>query len=100
MITVKDILPVGLTATAVSGVGWTVNPSTLVCTRPNPLIAGAGAPPIFVTVSVAANATATVTNTATVASVDNSNTANDTNLDVTIVNPAVIGGNLETLVSW
>ncbi len=77
-ITVRDALPAGLTATTLSGDGWTCTPATLTCTREDPLgVPQAGGPtlpvlsgpwnypPINVAVKVARNAAATVTNVAT-----------------------------------
>ncbi len=51
--TVSDTLPAGLTATAISGTGWSCTLSTLTCTRSDALAAGAIYPPITVTVNVA-----------------------------------------------
>ena len=62
MITVADVLPAGLTATAIGGDGWTANLGSLTCTRTDALDAGAAYPLITVTVNVASNAPATVTN--------------------------------------
>lgn len=99
-VTVAGVLPSGLTATAISGVGWTANLSTLTCTRANPLIAGANYPPIVITVNVAINAAASVTNTATVSSIEDANPANNVAKDVTTINPSVISGPVVTLAAW
>ena len=64
-VTVVDTLPTGLTATAISGTGWTCTLATLTCTRTDVLAAGSSYPPITVTVNVASNAAATVTNSVT-----------------------------------
>jgi len=56
----------GLTATALSGSGWTTDLATLTATRSDVLTAGSSYPALTLTVSVAANAPASVTNTATV----------------------------------
>ena len=61
-VTVTDTLPAGLTATAISGTGWTCVLATLTCTRGDALAAGASYPAITVTVNVANNAAASVTN--------------------------------------
>ncbi|MED7829040.1 hypothetical protein VXC91_46315, partial [Streptomyces chiangmaiensis] len=45
-ITVKDTLPAGLTASSISGSGWTCTLATLTCTRSDLLAAGAAYPPI------------------------------------------------------
>ena len=87
-VTVVDTLPAGLTATNISGTGWTINLGTLTCTRTNSLAVGAAYPPITVTVSVAANAAATVTNTVTVSGGGDANSTNNTASDPTSINPA------------
>jgi uncharacterized repeat protein (TIGR01451 family) len=66
-VTVTDTLPTGLTATAISGAGWTCNLATVTCTRSDALAAAASYPTITVTVSVAANAPASVTDSASLA---------------------------------
>ena len=99
-ITVTDALPAGLTATAISGIGWTANLSTLTCTRSNTLFAGASYPPIVVTVNVASNAPASITNTATVSGGGDAFPANNTTNDVTTINASTGSGNAITLVGW
>ena len=85
-VTVVDTLPDGLTATAISGAGWTTDLDTLICTRSDALAAGATYPPITVTVSVAADAAASVTNTVTVSGGGDVNPANNTASDPTTIN--------------
>ena len=90
-VSLVDTLPTGLTATALSGMGWTVNLATLTATRSDALAAGSSYPALTLTVSVAANAPSSVTNTATVSGVE-FNTSNDTASDVTSIaaaNPTV-----------
>ena len=99
-ITVTDALPAGLTATAISGFGWTADLGTLTCTRSNTLFAGASYPPITVTVNVASNAATIVTNTATVSGGGDSNPANNTANDATTINAAASIANPVTLVGW
>src|SRR5439155_9671255 len=84
-VTVADALPTGLTATAISGSGWTCALANLTCTSNDALAVSASYPAITVTVSVAANAAASVTNTATVSGGGEVNTTNDTAADPTIV---------------
>jgi uncharacterized repeat protein (TIGR01451 family) len=84
--TVTDTLPAGLTATAISGTGWTCVLGTLTCTRNTVLAAGASYPVITVTVNVANNAAASVTNTANVSGGGQTNTANDSASDPTTIN--------------
>ena len=81
--TVTDTLPSGLTATALSGTGWTCTLATLSCTRSTALAAGASYPAITLTVNVASTAPASVTNTATVSGGGEVNTANNSASDVT-----------------
>ena len=98
-VTVADTLPAGLTATAISGAGWTTNLATLTCTRSDALPAGSGYPAITITVSAATNAPANVTNTATVSGGGDTNSANNTASDPTTINPSG-GGGILTLVGW
>ncbi len=85
-VTVTDTLPAGLTATAISGTGWTCVLATLTCTRSNALAAGASYPAITVTVNVANNAAASVTNSVSVSGGGQTNTTNDTANDPTTIN--------------
>jgi uncharacterized repeat protein (TIGR01451 family) len=88
-VTVTDTLPTGLTATAVSGAGWSCTVSAAPnCTRADPLAAGASYPAITLTVNVANDAPATVTNSATVSGGGEANSANNTANDPT----TVVGG--------
>ena len=100
MITVTDLLPAGLAATAISGVGWNAALNTLTCTRSNTLFPGASYPPIVVTVNVSSNAPASVTNTATVIGGGDADPANNTASDVTSINASAGSGNAVTLVGW
>jgi uncharacterized repeat protein (TIGR01451 family) len=84
-VTVADTLPAGLTATGLSGTGWTCDLPTLTCTRSDPLAASASYPVITLTVDVAANAAASVTNTATVAVSGDANAANNASSDTATV---------------
>jgi uncharacterized repeat protein (TIGR01451 family) len=84
-ITVSDTLPSGLTATAISGTGWTCTLGTLTCTRTDTLAASTSYPAISLTVSVAVNAPVSVTNTATVSGGAESNTNNDVATDPTVI---------------
>jgi uncharacterized repeat protein (TIGR01451 family) len=79
-VTVEDTLPAGLTASAMSGDGWTceVGIGSPNCTRSDPLAAGASYAPITLTVNVAFNAPASVTNVVTVSGGGEVNTSNDT----------------------
>jgi hypothetical protein len=66
LVFVADSLPWGLTATGMSGTGWTCRVDAVTCYRTDTLAAGSSYPPITLTVEVAANAPATVTNSVTV----------------------------------
>ena len=66
LVTVTDALPAGLTATAISGSGWTCVLGTLTCTRSDVLAASASYPDITLTVDVANNAATPLTNSGTV----------------------------------
>ena len=89
--TVVDTLPAGLTATAVSGTGWSCTLATLTCTRSDALAAGASYPAVTVTVNVASTAPASVTNTATVSGGGDANGANNSASDPTTITAASSG---------
>jgi len=84
-VTVTDVLPAGLTATAISGSSWTCTLSSLSCTRADALAAGASYGALLVVVNLSITAPGSVTNTAVVSGGGETNTANDTASDVTIV---------------
>jgi len=67
-VTVTDSLPSGgvLTATSLTGNGWTCTLSAVSCTRSDALAAGASYPAITLGVSFSASASGTVTDQATV----------------------------------
>ncbi|HWU51737.1 MAG TPA: Ig-like domain repeat protein, partial [Tahibacter sp.] len=100
-VTVTDTLPAGMTATAISGAGWSCTLGTLTCTRSDALAAGSSYPAISLTVDVANNAPASVTNTAAVSGGGQINTANDNASDVTTIATAAytIGGNVSGATS-
>jgi uncharacterized repeat protein (TIGR01451 family) len=88
-VTVSDTLPAGMTATAISGAGWTCTAAaTSTCTRSDALAGGSSYPAITLTVSVASNAAASVTNTATVSGGGDTNGTNNSASDPTTVTPA------------
>ena len=84
-VVVTDTLPAGLTATAFGGAGWTTDLPTLTATRSDTLAAGAGYPPLTLTVSVAANAAASLTNIAQVSGSGDLNSANNAATDPTTI---------------
>ena len=67
LVTVTDTLPSGLTATSLTGTGWSCTLATLTCTRSDALAPSASHPEIALNVDVASNAAASVTNSVTVA---------------------------------
>jgi len=98
MVTVSDTLPAGLTATAISGTGWSCTQPAGPCTRSDALNPSASYPAITLTVNVAANAPSSVTNTATVAGGGEVNAGNDTANDLTNINP--LGGALAFVTGY
>lgn len=99
-VTVTDVLPAGLTATAIGGTGWTANLGTLTCMRSDALPAGSSYPPIVLAVSVAANAPASVTNTVMVSGGGDVNSANNSAIDVATVLSSSGTTNAVTLAGW
>jgi M6 family metalloprotease-like protein len=79
---VVDTLPLGLTATDISGRRWICDLPTLSCTTSN-AIAPSTSLVFTVTVNVAANAPSSVTNTVTVSGGGDINTSNNTAADRT-----------------
>ncbi len=78
LVTVTDTLPVGLTATALSGSGWTCTLATLTCTRSDGLSTATSFPAITMAVTVAANLSPSlITNQASVSCGGVVNMAND-----------------------
>ena len=84
-ITVTDQLPAGLTATAMSGTGWSCTLGTLTCTRNDALAGGTAFPAITLTVNVAADAPSQVVNTASVAGGGDANPNNNNASDPTVI---------------
>ena len=88
-VSVTDTLPVGLTATGISGSApWVCVLGTLTCTRSDALAAGASYSPITLTVTVANNAPASVTNSVSVSGGGQIITTNDTANDPTTIDTA------------
>src|SRR6185369_5921127 len=84
-VTVTDTLPTGLTATAITGTGWSCVLGTLTCTRSDALAAGSSYPVITVTVTVANNAASSVTNSVSISGGGQTNTGNNSANDVTTI---------------
>src|SRR4029077_7528738 len=94
-VTVTETPPAGVTITALSGAGWTCTVSTRICTRSDALAPATSYPDITVTASVGANvAPGTVTNTAVVSGGGDTNTANNTATDPTVITAPVSGSDL------
>jgi uncharacterized repeat protein (TIGR01451 family) len=88
VVSVKDVLPVGMKATALRGQGWTTNLRTLTARRSNALGPGESYPPLILTVRVGPNAPSLLTNTVRVAGGGQLNRANDTATDPVTIVPA------------
>ncbi len=99
-VTVTDLLPAGLTATSISGDGWTTDLNSLTCTRSDALPAGQEYPFITVTVNVATNAPNNVTNEVSVSGGGDVNTENDTDSDPTTILTSGGTANAVTLFGW
>lgn len=99
VVTVTDALPAGLTATAISGTGWSCNLGSLSCTRSDALAAGAAWPAITVKVTVSAQAPASVINVATVSGGGDATPGNNSASDITTIAPAT-PASIPTLSEW
>lgn len=86
-VSVVDTLQAGLTATGLSGRGWTIAANNLSATRTDALAAGSSYPPLTLTVSVSAYM-GSVTNQVNVSGGGETNTSNDVAQDVTQVSAA------------
>jgi uncharacterized repeat protein (TIGR01451 family) len=87
-VSVTDTLPTGLTATAITGAGWTCTLGSLTCTRGDALAAAGNYSAITLTVNVANDAPASVTNRASVSGGGETNTGNNTANDPTVIGSA------------
>jgi hypothetical protein len=84
-VTVTDVLPPAMTATAITGASWTCTQPAGPCSRSDTLSSGASYPALTMTINVAANAPPSVTNGASVSGGGDANTANNTASDVTVI---------------
>ncbi len=85
-VSVIDLPPAGLTATAINGSGWTCVLATLTCTRADALAPGNQYPPIVLAVSVNVGVTGALQNTGVVTGGGDSDPSNNTDADpVTVV---------------
>jgi len=97
-VTVVDTLGPGMSATAISGAGWTCTLATRTCTRSDALAPSASYPVITVTVSVASNAPSTLTNSATVSGGGETNVSNDTGNDIVAAAALIVPTLSETML--
>jgi uncharacterized repeat protein (TIGR01451 family) len=89
-VTVKDTLPSGLLALAMSGSGWSCNTSSVTCTRSTVLASGGSYPAITLTALIGGTGSS-ITNTAIVSGGGELNTSNDTATDTgTVVQTAQV----------
>jgi uncharacterized repeat protein (TIGR01451 family) len=80
LVTFSETLPAGLTATSITGEGWTIVQATgasVSATRSDSLAPGQSYPALTLQVSIATNAPASVTSTAQVSGGGDANAAND-----------------------
>jgi uncharacterized repeat protein (TIGR01451 family) len=86
-VTVVDTPPLLMTATAISGTGWTCTLSPLSCTRADALAPGASYPVITLSTNIGLGISNSFFNTATVSGGGETNTANDTAIDTSLLGP-------------
>src|SRR5262249_16843095 len=84
-VSVTDVLPASLTATAISGTGWNCTLGTLTCTRSDVLNGASSYPVITLTANVSITAPASVPNTAGVSAGGEINTGNNNASDPTTI---------------
>ena len=89
-VSVNDVPPAGMTGISISGAGWTCenDGGQMFCTRTDALAPGAAFPVITLTVGISARTTASLTNTATVSTLGEVNTSNNSAADTV----AITGG--------
>jgi len=97
---VTDTLPAGLTATAMSGSGWSCTLATVTCTRSDALAAGASYPAIVLAVNVSTTAPSSVINIAAVSGGGDTTPANGTTSDATAITAAAVQVAIPTLGEW
>jgi uncharacterized protein (TIGR03437 family) len=81
-VTVVDALPAGLTATAISGPGWSCTLAPLSCSRSDALAGSTSYPAITLTVNVAGTAPPVLTNSVTVSGGGEITTGDNTAADI------------------
>lgn len=96
MVSVVDILPAGLTATAMTGLGWDITLGTLTATRSDALETNTAYPAITLMVDVATNAPISLTNLVAVSTGGDTNILNNSANDITSITPTNSG----VLAGW
>jgi immune inhibitor A len=96
-VSVTESVPVGLSATAITGFGWACTQPSGPCTRSDALPASSVYPTITFTANVATNAPASVTNTVSVTGGGDTNAGNNTATDLTTILPSVSVGYVLTV---
>lgn len=105
-VAVHDTLSAGLTATAISGNGWTCTLAPLDCSRIDSLAPSADFPPIMLTVDVSRSLSESATNYTNVNVTNDAGWFNNTTYDVTTIIPIVprvvanASTNAQVDVSW
>jgi uncharacterized repeat protein (TIGR01451 family) len=101
-ITVVDTLPVGMAYFSHSGSGWqliSIAGQQVTLQHAGPVAANSGLPLLTLNVTVGAQAVGTVTNTATVSTAGDTNTANNTAADPTVVQAGADGPSPDLAIS-
>jgi uncharacterized repeat protein (TIGR01451 family) len=86
-VTVVDTPPLLMIATAISGTGWTCTLSPLSCNRSDALAPGASYPVITLSTNIGLGISNSFFNKATVSGGGETNTANDTAIDTSLLGP-------------
>jgi len=95
-VTLSDFLPSGLTASTMSGSGWSCSASTVQCSRADSLGSGGSYPTITLNVNISGTASGTLNNSAQVSGGAELNTSNDSATDPTTIST---GSTLATMAS-
>jgi uncharacterized repeat protein (TIGR01451 family) len=98
-VTVLEYVPTGLTATSISGAGWTCSQPAGPCARSDSLAAGASYPAITFTANVSASAPTLLTNSVAVSGGGETNTVNDSASDPTTIAAAAPSGAPDLTIS-